>query len=125
MLSQAQRPETRDERRSRQRFPIEQEVGYKIFGSHKSVVQVGLGMSLNMSSTGVLFTTESTLPPGERVELAMSWPVLLNDMLPLKLVARGRLVRSAGTQAAMSIEKYEFKTRVLKRLVSSSRRTVR
>jgi hypothetical protein len=43
--------------------------------------------------------------------LAVSWPALLDNVLPLKLIARGRLVRADGTQAAMTIEKYEFKTR--------------
>jgi hypothetical protein len=100
-----------NERRSCNRFPIERDVRYKIFGIHKNVVQIGLGKSLNMSSSGVLFTTESILREGQRVELAVSWPVLLNNVLPLKLVASGRLVRSQGTQAAMSIDKYEFKTR--------------
>jgi hypothetical protein len=100
-----------DERRSCDRFPIERDVRYKIFGTHHNVIQIGMGKSLNMSSSGVLFTTESILREGQRVELAVSWPVLLNKVLPLKLVAIGRLVRSQGTQAAMSIEKYEFKTR--------------
>jgi hypothetical protein len=105
------RHEDPQERRSCNRFPIERDVRYKIFGAHKNVIQIGLGKSLNMSSSGVLFTTESILREGQRVELAVSWPVLLNNALPLKLVASGRLVRSQGTQAAMSIDKYEFKTR--------------
>ena len=111
MPHQHQRREDPNERRSCDRFPIEREVRYKIFGAHKNVIQIGLGKSLNMSSSGVLFTTESILREGQRVELAVSWPVLLNNVLPLKLVARGRLVRSQGTLAAMSIDKYEFKTR--------------
>jgi hypothetical protein len=111
MPYQHQRREDPNERRSCDRFPIERDVRYKVFGTHKNVMQIGLGKSLNMSSSGVLFTTESILREGQRVELAVSWPVLLNNMLPLKLVASGRLVRSQGTQAAMSIDKYEFKTR--------------
>ena len=99
------------ERRSCYRFPIERDVKYKILGTYKNVIQIGLGKSLNISSSGVLFTTESSLREGQRVELAVSWPVLLNNVLPLKLVASGRLVRSKGTQAAMAIDKYEFRTR--------------
>src|ERR1700716_1218709 len=111
MPHQLQRRQDPDERRSCDRFPIERDVRYKIFGTHKNVIQIGLGKSLNISSSGVLFTTESILREGQRVELAVSWPVLLNDVLPLKLVASGRLVRSQGKRAAMSIDKYEFKTR--------------
>jgi len=91
-------------------MPIERDVRYKVFAGKKAEPQVGLGKTLNMSSGGVLFTTESTLPEGERVELAVSWPAQLNDTLPLKLVAMGRLVRSVDMQAAIAIEKYEFKT---------------
>jgi len=105
------RAEATDDRRASNRLPIERDVRYKVLGGKKSVKQVGTGKTLNMSSGGVLFTTESPLPEGERVELAVSWPAQLNDVLPLKLVALGRLVRSEETQAAISIERYEFKTR--------------
>jgi len=92
-------------------MPIERDVRYKVLGGKKTIKQVGLGKTLNMSSGGVLFTTESPLPEGERVEIAVSWPAQLNDVLPLKLVAMGRLVRAEDSQAAISVERYEFKTR--------------
>jgi hypothetical protein len=111
MFYQTQRRVASDERRTRNRFPIERELRYKILGAREKIIQVGLGKSLNMSSSGVLFTTESILLEGQAVELAVSWPALLDNVLPLKLIARGRLVRADGTQAAMAIEKYEFKTR--------------
>src|ERR1700730_3106663 len=105
------RAESADDRRISNRMPIEREVRYKVLGGKKTVKQAGLGKTLNMSSGGVLFTTETPLPQGERVELAVSWPAQLNDVLPLKLVAMGRLVRTAEFEAAISVERYEFKTR--------------
>jgi hypothetical protein len=105
------RAEAADDRRASNRMPIEREVRYKVMGGKKSIKQVGLGKTLNMSSGGVLFTTETPLPAGERVELNVSWPAQLNDTLPLKLVAMGRLVRADDGQAAISVERYEFKTR--------------
>jgi hypothetical protein len=90
-------------------MPIMREVRYRVLGG-KKVKQTGCGKTVNMSSRGVLFTTESTLPEGEQIELAVSWPALLNGVLPLKLVAQGRLVRTEENQAAIAIEKYEFKT---------------
>jgi len=63
-----------------------------------------------MSSSGILFTTESSLASGQRVELSVSWPARLNDNVPLKLVTVGRLVRVEAHQAAIAIERYEFKT---------------
>ncbi len=106
------RTETADDRRVTNRMPIERDVRYKVLVGKKSEAQTtGVGKTLNMSSGGVLFTTETALPEGGRVELNVSWPVQLNDNLPLKLVAMGRLVRSEDAQAAIAIEKYEFKTR--------------
>ena len=105
------RADATDDRRSSNRLPIERDVRYKVLGGKKTIKQTGIGKTLNMSSGGVLFTTETALPEGERVELAVSWPAQLNDELPLKLVAMGRLVRSDESQAAISIERYEFKTR--------------
>src|SRR5712691_3926139 len=105
------RAEISDDRRSSNRLPIERDVRYKVLGGKKSVKQVGTGKTLNMSSGGVLFTTESPLPEGARIELAVSWPAQLNNTLPLKLVALGRLVRTEDAQAAIAIERYEFKTR--------------
>src|SRR5258705_1316153 len=110
------RAEVSHDRRASNRLPIERDVRYKVLGGKKTVKQVGMGKTLNMSSGGVLFTTESALPEGERVELAVSWPAQLNDVLPLKLVAMGRLVRTDDNSAAISIERYEFKHRGSNRL---------
>ena len=99
------------ERRVSNRLPIERDLRYKVLGSKRRVKRIGSGKTVNMSSGGVLFTTESDLLEGERVEIAVSWPAQLNDAIPLKLVAVGVLVRAEATQAALSIERYEFKTR--------------
>src|SRR5262245_42533278 len=99
-----------EDRRASDRLPIERPVRYKVLGE-KKVTQVGRGKTLNMSGGGVLFTTESALSQGQRVELAVSWPAKLNDTLPLNLVLIGRVVHAKKTQAAISIERYEFKTR--------------
>src|SRR5258708_20306913 len=104
------RAERRDDRGSANRVRIEGDVRYKVLGGKKTIKQVGTGKTVNMSSGGVLFTTETPLPEGERVELAVSWPAQLNDTLPLKLVAIGRLVRTDETHAATSIDRYTLKT---------------
>jgi len=98
------------DRRASNRLPIERDVDYKVLDGKKTLKYVGSGKSLNMSSGGVLFTTASSLREGERIELAVSWPAKLDDRIPLKLVAIGVLVRTHETQAAMSIERYQFKT---------------
>ncbi len=100
-------PESPD-RRSAVRFPIEQEVRYKIYS--RNAIEVGSGRTLNMSSNGVLFTTERALVPGERLELAVNWPAQLDNRCALKLVTTGRVVRSEDGRAAIAIERYEFRT---------------
>ena len=64
-----------------------------------------------MGSGGILFTTEERLPLGRSVELSVSWPARLDGTCPLQFVATGRVVRSEERQAAVRIERYEFKTR--------------
>jgi c-di-GMP-binding flagellar brake protein YcgR len=110
---QAAEPNTTD-RRVSNRLPIEREVRYQVLGGKQAARQTGSGKTLNMSSGGVLFTTESGLPEGAHVELAISWPAKLDDATRLKLVAKGVLIRSADNQAAISIQSYEFKTHGLR-----------
>jgi hypothetical protein len=99
------------ERRLSNRLPIERDVRYRVFGGRRGVTQVGWGKTVNMSGRGVLFTTESVLPKGARIELTVSWPAKLNHAVPLNLVAKGVLVRVDAKQAAFAMERYEFRTR--------------
>ena len=101
--------EVADDCRASVRLPINRSVRYTILGEKKRLRHAGLGKTLNMSSGGVLFTTEFQLPEGGRVELVVSWLARFNDALPVKLVLTGRLVRSGATQAAMSVDRYEFR----------------
>lgn len=98
----------KNDRRGSDRFPIEREVRYKILS--KKHEEVGTGTTVNMSSNGVLFTTDQLLVPGRRLELNISWPAQLNSKIALKLVARGRIVRYEEGKAAMEIQQYEFRT---------------
>lgn len=98
-----------EDRRTANRFPIEREVHYRTVGKRK-VTECGLGQTINISSAGVLFTTERSLKPGNRVELAISWPAQLNASVALQLVAQGRIVRSEEGAAALKIQQYEFRT---------------
>lgn len=99
----------RNDRRGADRFPIEREVRYKVL-NRKNAEEVGSGKTINMSSNGVLFSTEQHLLPGKRLELSISWPAQLDSKISLKLVARGRVVRSDERRAAIEIHQYEFRT---------------
>ena len=96
---------------ARTAFPIEREVRYKILSRKNSAEgESGTGVTVNMSSNGVLFTTDRYLLPGRRLEVSISWPAQLNSKVALKLVARGRVVRSEEGRAAIEIHQYEFRT---------------
>jgi len=72
--------------------------------------ETGDGRTLNISSSGVLFTTEQMLLPGRRLEVFINWPAQLNNKCALRLVARGRIVRFEKGVAALEIQQYEFRT---------------
>ncbi len=101
----------KDDRRSADRFPIERELRFKVLSRKSSMEgESGVGVTVNMSSNGVLFTTDRYLLPGRRLEVSISWPAQLNSKIALKLVARGRVVRSEEGRAAIEIHQYEFRT---------------
>jgi hypothetical protein len=97
------------ERRSADRFPIERDVKYKILNKRNGQEE-GTGKTINISSAGVLFTTDQILLPGKRLELSISWPAQLDNKCQLKLVARGRVARLEQGRAAIEIQQYEFRT---------------
>ena len=98
-----------NERRASDRFPIARDLRYKML-SKRNGDENGTGRTVNMSSNGVLFSTDNILLPGRRVEVAINWPAQLNSNVGLKLVARGRIVRYEQGMAAMEIQQYEFRT---------------
>jgi hypothetical protein len=97
------------ERRHSDRFPIEREVRYRVLNK-RGGEEAGDGRTINISSSGVLFTAEHMLLPGRRLELQISWPAQLDNKCALKLVARGRVVRFESGRTAIEIQQYEFRT---------------
>jgi hypothetical protein len=105
-------PETsRGDQRAKDRYPIMLELQYKLLDRGR-VERVGVGRTVNISSNGVLFETDRSLPPGGSVELAMKWPFLLRGICGMKLVVRGRIVRRHAdtTATAVRVESHEFRT---------------
>jgi hypothetical protein len=98
------------DRRVNTRFPVTEEVRYRVLRS-KAVQFAGVGKTIDVSSGGILFTSSGPLPAGRLVEVSMNWPARLNGTCPLQLVATGRIVRADAAKAAATIKRYEFKTR--------------
>jgi hypothetical protein len=108
-VSRASSFETDDDRRSHRRYPIVLEVEYKVLKRHQ-VVERGYGFTLNISSSGLLFAVNDTLRATGAIELTLHWPFLLDEVRPLRLVIKGRVIRNHchGKRIAVSIKDYEF-----------------
>jgi hypothetical protein len=101
---------SQSDRRAAKRLLIERDLQFRELNRREGEPD-GLGKTLNISSSGILFTTDQTLLPGRRMELSINWPAHLDDRCALKLVARGRVVRYEGNAAAIEIIQHEFRTR--------------
>ena len=99
-----------DDRRNNRRYDLTMELRYKLVARGQAGLN-GTGKTYNISSGGVLFETDQLLPVGSFVEVAIHWPVLLQETCPLTLLVVGRIVRADGRGAAVRTTRYEFLTR--------------
>jgi len=99
----------REERRFDRRYRITLDLRWKVVRRRK-VLSSGSGWTVDLSSGGVLFDARSELPAGQEVELAISWPALLHNSIPMQLVISGKTVRSELGRTAVQIGQHEFRT---------------
>ena len=97
------------DRRNKLRFPLNRELRYKLLENDR-IIASGLGETVNMSSGGIAFRTNSDLTTGNFIELSISWPALLDNSCPMRLVVFGRVARRSDSLAACTVEKWEFRT---------------
>jgi hypothetical protein len=95
------------ERRSRERFPLALAVEYRLLDYDE---RWGAGKTCNISSTGALFEVSERRLLSGSIELLVSWPCLLDGVCALKLVMKGRVVRSEGRGVAIESRYHEFRT---------------
>ena len=91
---------------------MECRVRYRLVGRGAFEV-FSYGKTVNMSGNGILLVTDSVLPPGFLIEVEIDWPARLPDDVPLKMVVRGKVVRSEKTDVALAgvkILRYAFHT---------------
>jgi hypothetical protein len=100
---------SRTERRAKVRYPIRLSVRYR--GRRMGGV-TGVGLTLNLSSSGILVESprQQKVGVGTRLEVSVEWPVMLDGTSPLQLVVRGRVVRSEMLRFAVSFQGYQFRT---------------
>jgi hypothetical protein len=101
--------ETGPERRACTRYPLSLEVRYASTG--RGPVEAGSGRTVDLSSSGLIFTSDRPLQVGRKLDVAVDWPVPLDGCVQLQLIMSGVVVRVDGTATALEIRRYEFKTR--------------
>jgi hypothetical protein len=97
------------ERREKMRFEMARELRYRLLENNR-IVSSGLGSTDNISSSGVAFQSDAEFPNGAYIELSISWPALLDDTCPMRLIVFGRILRGAHATKVCTIEKWEFRT---------------
>ena len=90
------------ERRSTRRFPIVVPLEYKAF-RHGLLIREGVGYTLDISSSGILFQTDHPLESGLRLELSVEWPVLHDPRAHRQLHAFAHIVRLSKDQVAVRL----------------------
>lgn len=66
------------------------------------------GETRNVSSAGVLFSTESPVGIGEPIEYMITFPKAPKARTPVKLRCVGKVLREEQSVYAASLERYEF-----------------
>jgi len=98
------------ERRIGVRVPLACATRYETgSAAHK---RTGAGRTIDMSSSGIFFTTQSVLRRSTRVALHIAWPVRLDDDVPVELFAEGKVVRTERSRAALQYDQIAFRVAV-------------
>ena len=96
------------ERRRKTRFPIELGTRYAV---HAEQEIQGEGLTVNISSRGVLIRAAHNLPPKMPISVMMEWPVPNDDAGRLSLHIYGTVMRSENGLVAVRFSIYELRTR--------------
>jgi hypothetical protein len=89
-------------------YPLEAELNYSIVHGRK--VRRGRGTTLAISSSGVVFKAEDTIPTGLNIEVWLDWPVGLDKAIARSLYIHGKTLRSEDGQTNIRIVGYQFCT---------------
>jgi len=100
-----------EEKRVKNRYAIVLDLEYKVLDRRRVQLE-GVGRTVNISSTGVLFETDQPVPCGRPVELKIKWPFLLQGFCGMNLVVHGQIIRGQANNNvfAVRMESHEFRT---------------
>ncbi len=95
--------------RSHPLYPLALDAHYRILWRGFEIV--GEGRTAWVGSKEVVFIASGPLPPCDRIEISLFWPVELEGGARLKLVIQGRIYNRDRNQISVGVTKYEFHTR--------------
>lgn len=95
-----------NDRRSARRFPIK--LNIKFTGLLQDADEEGMGMTINIGSKGMMFTTDASLPIGSWLGFLIDWPMGPRAEA-VKLAARGRVVHSSQGRIGVALNWHEFR----------------
>ena len=91
------------ERRAAKRYPITLDLQWSLL-SRKGTVDIGVGHTIDLSSTGVRFEADRPLPVRKRVALSIKWPILVSGVATSHFRVVGNIVRTIGSETAIRME---------------------
>jgi hypothetical protein len=98
------------DRRASVRFPVNLGVEYSVAGCGEPA-ETGSGRTIDVSSSGLSFSADRPLSMGQRLDLSIDWPVVLDRGVQVQVFVSGVVVRITGAVIALRIERHEFRTR--------------
>ena len=96
------------DRRADRRYLFEMALRFSY--RHRGENFAGTGSTVDLSSGGIRFFTETPPPAGIDIELRVTWPFLLQNVCPMELVVRGKMVRSEPAFCVVAMQRHEFRT---------------
>jgi hypothetical protein len=107
-LPQNFRDAPRSERRMSKRYLLDLDLTYAVLFRGKTV-DSGFGHTVDWSSAGLRFIGERPIGLGRKLELAVRWPLTIDDGAPVKVVISCKTVRTMERVTAVRIDRYEFR----------------
>jgi hypothetical protein len=90
-------------------YPIPLPLHYKATSKHGMVL--GFGQTRMMSSQDIIFAAGDGLKPGMEAQIALAWPFLLDNRVPLQLVLDTTITGTQDGVAEARILAHHFRTR--------------
>ena len=93
------------------RFPMTYGLRYVMTPPAAQPTGKGAGETVWMSRQEVAFLAKGPACVGDKVQIYIAWPVLLNGAVPLQLIVNAEIVQCSGPLSIAKLTKHEFRTR--------------